>query len=132
MQPITSEQKHHERVLTHELTKDQAYDAAIEWIAKKFNSANDAVQLKDKENGKIIIQGVGSYYYDALQSVLLNYRYTMTVRVADNKVKFEFDTLSLTSGRDIQQGDVYKIQADYNLIMENMLQSFKNYKNDGF
>lgn len=38
-------------------SKSKLFDKSEEWIALKFVSANDVIQLKNKDNGKIIIKG---------------------------------------------------------------------------
>jgi hypothetical protein len=35
--------------------KNALYARGYEWIAKTFNSANDVIQLKDKEEGVIVL-----------------------------------------------------------------------------
>ena len=37
--------------------KDQLYNLAMRWVVKTFNSANDVVQLSDKDSGNIIVKG---------------------------------------------------------------------------
>ena len=40
-----------------DLTKDELYNLAMRWVVKTFNSANNVVQLNDRESGNIIIKG---------------------------------------------------------------------------
>lgn len=39
------------------LKKKDLFKKAIEWVALNYNSANDVIQLKDEESGKIIVKG---------------------------------------------------------------------------
>ena len=39
------------------IDKDQLYNLAMRWVVKTFNSANDVVQLSDKDTGNIIVKG---------------------------------------------------------------------------
>lgn len=39
------------------LKKDQLYSKTKEWLALYYKSANDAIQLADKESSKIIVKG---------------------------------------------------------------------------
>ena len=47
-------EKHYEYVVTHNKLKNDAYAIAENWIAKNYNSANDVIQQKDKDNGVIV------------------------------------------------------------------------------
>ena len=38
-------------------SKDELFNSALEWIVLNYNSANDVIQFKDKESGKIILKG---------------------------------------------------------------------------
>lgn len=40
------------------ITKDILFEKANEWVALKFTSANDVIQMMDKEAGKIIVKGM--------------------------------------------------------------------------
>ena len=35
-------------------SKDQLYDKGLNWMAITFKSSNDVIQIKDKDNGKIV------------------------------------------------------------------------------
>lgn len=39
-------------------TQAQLYSRAFEWVAKRYNSAKDVVQMQDKESGKIVVKGI--------------------------------------------------------------------------
>lgn len=41
----------------NEITQDKLFDGALEWIALNYKSANDVIQLKEKELGKIVVKG---------------------------------------------------------------------------
>jgi hypothetical protein len=129
---ITSEQGYKEYIEQHNLTKDKAFDICIEWIAVNFRSANTVVQLKDKESGKIVVQAVGSYYYDILKAVLINYNYTMNITIKDQKIKFEFTTHGTDNAPHPQVGDLPKILSDYEQIKNDILAALKNLKKDDF
>ena len=96
--PIEESERYTEYIEEHPLTKDKAYDATLEWIATNFRSANTVIQLKEKENGRIIVQAVGSYSSDILQAVIMNYNYTFSIRIADKKIKYEFTINNIVGG----------------------------------
>jgi hypothetical protein len=132
--PITEEQRHFEVVEQHSLTKDKAYDAIIEWIATYYADANSVILLKEKENGRIILQAVGIYYYnDVLNTVLVEYNFTLIIRIADNKIKFEFTTSNTINNSKLPQvGDLNKINDSYLLMVNDILTAMKNYKGNEF
>jgi len=47
----------YQEVLEAPGTADELYDRAMTWVALRYNSANDVVQLRDKENHRIIVKG---------------------------------------------------------------------------
>ncbi|MGN6639814.1 MAG: DUF4468 domain-containing protein [Mucilaginibacter sp.] len=70
--------------------KDQLYDRALNWFAITFKSANDVIQIKDKENGKI----VGDWYIQPVEPELGYVSSNISVWVKDGKYKFEITNLS--------------------------------------
>ena len=73
------------------LSKDEIYDRALEWCAKKLASVNDDIVVKDKEKGKIIGKGTGKYseYFDFL--VDREFSYTITVEARDGRYRVTYD-----------------------------------------
>lgn len=81
-------ENHKEWVVDHTLSKDESYNRAITWIAVHFNSANDVIQLKDKETGTIVVKALAPWTNVAYPA---NIRYTFQLKTKDNKAKFTFD-----------------------------------------
>ena len=79
-----------QQVFKVQLSKDEIYDRALEWCAKKYVSINDAVVVKDREKGKIIGKGMGKYseYFDFL--VDRQFGYTFTIEARENKYRVTF------------------------------------------
>lgn len=73
------------------LSKDEIYDRALEWCAKKLASVNDDIVVKDKEKGKIIGKGTGKYseYFDFL--VDREFSYTITIEARDGRYRVTYD-----------------------------------------
>ena len=44
--------------LNFSLPKDNAYTNTLIWIAESFNDANNAIKLKDKDEGIIVVKGL--------------------------------------------------------------------------
>jgi hypothetical protein len=96
----------------HDKSKNDAFVAAHAWIAKNFNSANDVIQMQDKDAGMIVVKAVFAYSYTLKDpfvtmpmSGLLNY--TLSLQVKDQKMKMEFLT---------GNADSYLPKDDLNLI----------------
>src|SRR5690606_23304563 len=73
-------------------TKTQLYSSSLEWIAKKWRSANDVIQSKDFDGGIIIVKGgldATPYTLGIPASGMTET--TLTIRVKDNKAKIEFE-----------------------------------------
>lgn len=129
---ITPDQGMKEYIETQPHQKDKAFDISMEWVAKSFNSANDVIQLKDKENGTIIIQAQDYYYYDFLNTQRIDYRYSVEVKVKDQKIKVIFTTYNTLDGTPPQEGDLPKIAGKYITLKTSLINYLKNYKDDNF
>ncbi len=127
---ITQEEGYFEFVEEHTLNQGDAYDASLEWMAKNYGASKEVIQLQNKETGKIIGKGIGEYWYDALQSLKVNYNYSLTITVRDNKAKFEFQTLSGENA--VQKGDLYKVEQHYLDIKNSILLYYSNFGDDDF
>ncbi len=53
-------------VLIDSSSKDEIYLKAREWVAKTYNSSKSVIEIEDKENGKIIGNGICSAGYNTL------------------------------------------------------------------
>ncbi len=68
------------------MTASQIYIKGNEWFAKAFNSANDVIQMNDKEVGKIIGKGiipVSSLGYSAG-----SFHYTISLMAKEGRCKY--------------------------------------------
>ena len=71
-------------------TKADLYIKAYDWIAKNFNSANNVIQMQDKEAGKFIIKGIIPYSVHGLMGNKVGKEYihfTMSISVKDGRYK---------------------------------------------
>jgi hypothetical protein len=82
------------------LSKTDLYTRSLDWVARSFKSANDVIQLKDPENGRIIGQGLGSATFD-LGLFKRHFRYTMIIDVKDGKMRVSYENI-----RSEQVGEV--------------------------
>jgi hypothetical protein len=72
------------------ITKNDIYVQVNDWLATTFNSANDVIQMADKDAGKFIAKGQVNYssgkmMYNCSDGVL---SFTIKVSVRDNKFRF--------------------------------------------
>ncbi len=87
-----------EVVEEHHLQQDQAFSRLLRWAAETYNSANDVVQLQDRETGAIVVKGATSPSGSTLTMF-----YTMSMDVRDGRVRFRQsagDVRGRTGGSD--------------------------------
>ncbi|MBH8567888.1 DUF4468 domain-containing protein [Microvirga sp. STS02] len=67
-------------------TQNQLYDRALEWMAKTYQSANDVVQIKDKEQGKLLAKGGILFFSHGTPMGFVVH--TQTIYVKDGRYKY--------------------------------------------
>ena len=77
-------------------TKDDLFDKTIEWVTLNYNSANDVVQLNDKEAGKIIAKGDMVAPFGFGQTTVI--RYTLIFDFKDERMRYTFTSFSWANG----------------------------------
>jgi hypothetical protein len=97
-------EQHQEYVVEHGLTKDEAFNRAMNWVAVNYVSANTVVQLKDKEAGVIVVKAVAPFVVITSTRYV---NYTMQIKVKDNKSKVAFDLAGLTGGGGFYEQPTY-------------------------
>jgi hypothetical protein len=85
----TPEEKIIQKVYDVSLVKDVIFSRSMEFVAKKFKSAKDIIQLSDKENGNIICKGTVDI--DKGMGLICPYEFTMSIEVKDNRYRLTFD-----------------------------------------
>lgn len=78
------------------LKKDKIYNGSRQWVATKFRSAQNVIQMDDKENGIII--GKGNFNYPCSGWQCLSYdghtvQFTVKIEAKDNKARITFNDL---------------------------------------
>ena len=71
------------------IKKEKLFEILNDWVAINFNSANDVIQLSDKQNGKLIVKGLKNY---SLGRTLYNcynghISFTLRILVKNNKYR---------------------------------------------
>jgi hypothetical protein len=102
------------------ITKNDIYVQVNDWLATTFNSANDVIQMADKDAGKFIAKGQVSYsfgkpLYNCTDGVL---SFTIKVSIRDDKFRFIFTQISHKSGGNpvcefgiITDAELFKIKG---------------------
>ncbi|MBJ6109467.1 DUF4468 domain-containing protein [Hymenobacter sp. BT523] len=88
-------------------TKDQLYERALEWMTKTYQSDNDVVQIKDKQQGKLVAKGyttltqasgsVGMAMFGVMPTPALFLEQTHTLYLKDGRYKYVLTDLALKS-----------------------------------
>lgn len=81
------------------VSKDRLFAKTMEWIALNYKSANDVIQLSNKEDGKIICKG------NFKTMVLLTSGYighTLTLDFKDGKFRYQYTNFAfVTPGNEL-------------------------------
>jgi len=68
--------------------KDELYDRGREWFITKYVSAEDVLQLEDKENGKLIGKAISSIPYKSMgANANMPIRYTIKIYFKEGRYK---------------------------------------------
>lgn len=77
--------------------KDELFNRAKAWFVSRYNSANDVLQMQDKNDGIIMGKGVFEEYYNMglmIGNQKVNVFHTVKIYVKDGKYKYEITDLS--------------------------------------
>ena len=55
------EERSVQKVHDVDLTQNEIYDISLEWMARTFFDSKEVIELKDKDNGKIIGKGIVTF-----------------------------------------------------------------------
>ncbi|MBT5716911.1 MAG: DUF4468 domain-containing protein [Opitutae bacterium] len=105
----------------HSLSQDLAYTRLLRWVAESYNSANNVIQLQDKDAGAIVIKGA----YDVPLSTITMF-YTMSMDVRDQKIRFRqaFSDFIGSSEVDwVVQDDAAKLKSHFKILRDSALRA---------
>ena len=71
------------------MSKDQIFDKSLEWMARTFVDSKAVIELKDKDNGKIIGKGITSFLRAGIASIPC--RYTLIIDIKDGKYRTTYE-----------------------------------------
>ncbi len=143
-----------EVVDANNITSDELFLRAHTWVANRFKSANNVIQLNDKEAGRLIGKGnldagIPKSNSGIIKSGILVFVYfTVDIQVKEGKYKYSFTDLhcisagteavyDLMSSRVIKNAvwqksldkDWYEVKLDINNKMEALVDSLKEAMN---
>ncbi len=73
------------------MSKGQLFDKSLMWAAQTYGSANDVIQYKDRNTGKIIGKGIGKAYLNLYDR---GFSYTFNIDTKDKKVRLSFSNIN--------------------------------------
>ncbi|MCS4197338.1 DUF4468 domain-containing protein [Salinibacter ruber] len=83
VKPVTS-------IESHPHDKNTAFSRAEEWMAKNYVSADEVIQMKDKEDGTIVAQGIREATpWGTIGNK--HFSYTLTLDIRDEKMRFTYE-----------------------------------------
>lgn len=112
------------QVVKVELSREEIYDRALEWCAKKLSRVKDDIVVKDREGGRIIARGTGKYseYFNFLVDREFSYSVTIEAREGRYRVTFEnfvvyYDERQLKSSDASFRFEIDKIRKKLEVLM---------------
>lgn len=113
--------------LPFEINKDLLYSKGVEWFATTYNSAQNVLQMQDKENGKLIGRALFDVYHKGLgmtfESGYINY--TISIFFKDNRYKYEITDFIHTS--NLESGSIKKSVDDMRFTTNKSMRKVYDY-----
>jgi len=112
-------------VKTDGVSKEELYNRAKRWFVNTYTSAQDNIQIDDKENGEIVGKGFFKTYWDVsiISGTEVNIYQTVRILVKDGKFKYEFKNFSI---KYFAAPDQRNISPDIDMPLENWKSYSKN------
>lgn len=108
------------------MTKDQIYAKAMAWFAESYRSANDVIQMDDKEAGVMIGKGLVRYNIDLGMDGALPFslRHVIKIEVREGRAKITMNNLLIRlnmkiGGVEPQPEPAYNFMNDEILYKKN-------------
>ena len=71
------------------VSRDELYDKLRRFVVLNYKSANNVIQLDDKESGNIVIKGLIPYEINWMGVSPYNSRHTLDIKVKDGRFKYQ-------------------------------------------
>jgi len=108
-------------------TKSEKFSSINKWIALNYNSAQNVVQLNDKESGNIIVKGINEAVYKNVMKELypknkyiqefntVKFNHTLEINVKDNKFRIIYTLTDIITPEPIAG---YNLESQYNMMFD--------------
>lgn len=95
-------------------TKSELYSLINRWISINYNSANNVIQMNDKESGTIIVKGINELFYESQipfkrtqyvpSTFGLRFRHLIEINIQDNRYRVIYKIIDLLNEEQITYG----------------------------
>jgi hypothetical protein len=108
-------------------TKAEIFASINKWIALNYNSAQNVVQLNDKESGNIIVKGINEAVYKNVMKELYpknkfmqefsttKFNHTVEINIKDNKYRIIYTLTDIITPEPVAG---YNLESQYNLVFD--------------
>ncbi|MGN8224530.1 DUF4468 domain-containing protein [Gracilimonas sp. BCB1] len=106
--PLSEDQREVVTVENHSLSQAEAYTKSLLWVAETYNSANEVLQLQNKETGTLVVSALNTITR-AGGLVSFSVSYNMTIDFNEEQVRF---TQRIGSPQDPSIGGISSADAE--------------------
>ena len=108
-------------------TKAEIFASINKWIALNYNSAQNVVQLNDKESGNIIVKGINEALYKNVMKELypknkymkeynsVKFNHTLEINVKENKYRIIYTLTEIITPKPVAG---YNLEYQYDMIFD--------------
>ena len=132
------EERSMQKVHDIDLTKNEIYDMSLEWMAQTFSDSRGGIELKDKDNGKIVGIGITNFRGKVgMGSANVLCRFTLFVEAKDNTYRTTYNNFvglwgeSHSRPEPLEQKEyVDSVKAKLAIIDDDLYGYLKKYKSN--
>ncbi|ORL45380.1 hypothetical protein IIF7_11178 [Zunongwangia atlantica 22II14-10F7] len=107
--------------------KDEIFENINKWIALNYNSAQDVIQMNDKDGGNIIVKGINSITYKnnikelypnnkfIAETITNKFNHTIEVNIKENKYRIIYTLSDIIPPAEATQ---YSMEGQFDLIFD--------------
>ncbi|HEY9169703.1 MAG TPA: DUF4468 domain-containing protein [Lutibacter sp.] len=108
-------------------SKTEIFGSINKWIALNYNSAQNVVQLNDKESGNIIVKGINEAVYKNVMKELypnnkymqeynsVKFNHTLEINVKDNKYRIIYTLTDIITPESVAG---YNLEYQYDMVFD--------------
>ncbi len=108
-------------------TKAEIFASINKWIALNYNSAQNVIQLNDKESGNIIVKGINEAIYKNVMKELypknkymqefstVKFNHTVEINVKENKFRIIYTLTDIITPEPVAG---YNLESQYNMVFD--------------